>query len=211
MFTKVYGDLVRSGAEEIISIHLSSNLSNIYNVACLAAEELNGVKISVVDGGQLTMGTGMLVLEAVKAASEGKHAAEITSMLREMTKKIFTFAVIDTFEYLKRSGRVSHLVGGIGEILQVKPILKMNNGNVSLEKIRTRKNAIRRLIKLITDLGPLSSLSVVHTNYLKGAEELIGELKKTFPNISPAFISQVTPIIGVHIGPGAVGFVAVQE
>jgi fatty acid kinase fatty acid binding subunit len=114
-------------------------------------------------------------------------------------------------EYLRRSGRLNSFQSGLGSILQIKPILKMNAGQVEMERVRTKRGAIDRVKELVGELGPLEKLCLVHTHALERAMSLQAEAGDYFPPGNSALFAEVTPVIGAHIGPGAVGFVAVKE
>lgn len=208
MFLETYQKAIESGATGIFSIHISYQLSNVVNVARIAAQSLQGkIPIHVFDSGQLTMGIGMLAKAAAVLAREGKSLEEVASGVVEKAKRINTYAALDTMEFLKRSGRVSHLGANIGSILQTKPILKMNSGKAGMEVQRTRKNAMKRLVNVAKSFSPLEQISMVHTNALERAKELFEEIKTIIPeNLNPEF-TDVSPVIGSHIGPVAVGLV----
>ena len=208
MFLETYQKAIDSGATGIFSIHISDQLSNVVNVARIAAQSLQDkIPIHVFDSGQLTMGIGLLAKAAAVLAREGKSLEDVASGVVEKAKRIYTYAALDTMEFLKRSGRVSHLGANIGSILQIKPILKMNAGKSGMEVQRTRKNAMKRLVTVAKSFSPLEQITMVHTNALERAKELFEELKILLPeNINPEY-TDVSPVIGSHIGPGAVGLV----
>jgi DegV family protein with EDD domain len=208
MFIDAYQKAIDEGATGIFSIHISDQLSNVVNVARIAAESIQQrFPIQVMDSGQLTMGIGLLAKAAAIFAREGKALEEISQSVMVRAKKIYTYAALDTMEFLKRSGRVSHLGANLGSILQIKPILKMNLGKSGMEVQRTRNNAMKRLIQVAKSFSPLDQVTMVHTNALERARELFGEIKSLLPEgVSPDY-TDVSPVIGSHIGPGAVGFV----
>jgi DegV family protein with EDD domain len=211
MFARAYQRLVAEGAEEILSIHISSSLSNAVNVARLTAQSVSDVPVTVFDAGQVSLGTGILVLAAAEAAAEGRSAKEIVALLEGMTERTYTFAALDTLKFLRRSGRLTRFQSGLGTVLRVKPILKMNRGEVGMERVRTRRRAFERLIELVNEVGPLEHLSLVHTHAPERVEELRKVAQHVFPGDQVPFRSEVTPVIGAHIGPGAVGFVCVAK
>jgi DegV family protein with EDD domain len=208
MFLEEYRKAFEDGATGIFSIHISDQLSNVVNVARIAAESLQDkYPIKVFDSGQLSMGIGLLAKAAAKLAQEGKVLEEIAPLLLEKAKRIYTYAALDTLEYLRRSGRVSHIGANLGSLLQIKPIIRMNLGKVGMEVQRTRKNAMKKLIHIAKSFSPLAQVTMVHTNALENAKELFYEIKSFLPNdIQPDYV-EVSPVIGSHIGPGAVGFV----
>ena len=210
-FAKVYKKLIDNGATHILSIHISSALSGIYNVAVLAAESMDKFLIRTFDPGNLSLGTGLIVESAAKMAQSGKTLEEIIAKLTDIAQRTYTFAALDTLKFLQRSGRISRLKAGFGSILQIKPILKMNFGNVGMEASRTSKGALNHLLETLKSLGPIETIALVHTNAPKRAEELREQAKEIVKKVIDAYSMEVTPVIGSHIGPGAVGFVVVTE
>jgi DegV family protein with EDD domain len=208
-FRQVYERLAAEGATEILSIHISISLSGILNVVRLGAQEAKTAPVTVFDSKQLSLGTGFLVLTAAKAAAAGRSMAEIVALLEEQAWRTHVFAALDTLEFLRRSGRVNGFHSGVGNLLSVKPLLKMHNGEPTSERVRTRRRAIKRLIRLVSDLGPLEQLALVHTNAPDAAEALRQQSWRLFPEGQEPLSVDVTPVIGAHIGPGAVGFACI--
>jgi DegV family protein with EDD domain len=209
-FVQVYEDLARSGAAEIISIHIGSALSAMVGVARLAAEETKSVPVTVFDSGQLTLGTGLLALTAAKAAAEGSLLSDIIAVLEGQASRTHCIAALDTLEYLRRSGRLSRFQSSLGSVLQIKPVLRMNRGEFQMERVRTRNHAYARVMELVTQLAPFEELTLVHTHAPQKVALLRQQASHLFPSDQEPLIAEVTPVIGSHIGPGAAGFVVVQ-
>ena len=209
-FLEAYQRLANEGATQILSIHISKTLSAVANSARLAAEGTDTVVVTVYDSGQLTLGTGLQVVAAAQAAAEGRTVEEILRMLEELGPRIHVFAVLDTLEFMRRSGRLSRFQYGLGSLLQVKVIIMMHDGEVSIERVRTRKRAVERMIALVRELLPLEELAVVHTHSPSQAAALREQAAALFPGNQVPLFAEVTPVIGAHIGPGAVGFAAVR-
>jgi DegV family protein with EDD domain len=208
-FERVYEQLAAEGATEILSIHISESLSGTANAARLAAREAS-IPVTVVDSGSLSMGTGFLVWYAAQAASEGHSMDEIMTMLEELGSRTYVFAALDTLEFLRRSGRMNRVLATVGSWLQMKPLLKMHEGNATAERVRTTEHATERLISLLNDLVPLERVALVHTHSLERAEELRQRVQHLLPNEGQGLFSlDITPVFGVHLGPGAVGFACV--
>jgi DegV family protein with EDD domain len=147
-------------------------------------------------------------MAAAEAAASGANLEQILAVIEDTRKRVHVLAMLDTLEQLKRSGRVSWVRAGLGEILKVKLFVAIKDGEVlRLGQARTRKNGIAQLRQMLVDLGPLERLAMLHTN----AEEEAGEiLEKLSPEtIPPPFVRNVTPIIGTHVGVKALGFAAV--
>jgi DegV family protein with EDD domain len=209
VFRRTYERLADEGATGVLSIHISISLSAVVDVARLAAKETDAVPVTVFDSGQLSLGTGFLVLTAAKAVAGGRSMDEIITLLEEQISRTHVFAALDTLEFLRRSGRMSRVMAGLGTALQIKPLLKMYDGNPTAERVRTRKRAIERLISLLSDLVPLEQVALVHTHAPDRAQDLWQRVQHLFPEGRVPFSAEVTPVIGAHIGPGAVGFACV--
>lgn len=205
-FKSVYENLAKEGASGIISIHISESLSNTVLSAKQGASNFTKVPIEVVDSQNLSLGAGLLVLAAAKAALEGLKITEIKRKILELTKRTYTVAAIDTLEYLKRGGRMSIAVAQLGTLLKIKPILKMNRGDPTAERVRTSRRAMERLVELLQMLSPLQELHYVHTNSPAQLKDFKEKTTKLIPENSNPLTVSVTPVLGVHLGPGAVGF-----
>ena len=118
------------------------------------------------------------------------------------------FAGLDTLEFLRRSGRINRVMAGLGSVLQIKPLLKMYDGNPTSERVRTRRRATERLMGLLSDLVPLERVALVHTHAPDRAENLRQRVRHLLPEGEIPSVD-ITPVIGAHIGPGAVGFACV--
>ncbi len=208
-FRKVYDKLAEEGASQVLSIHVSISLSATIDVARAAAKETSSIPVTVFDSQQLSLGTGFLVLEAAKAAAEGRSMEEIITLLEEQTSRTYVFAALDTFEFLERSGRMNTVVARLGTFLQIKPLLKMHAGEPTGERVRTRERATQRLIQLVTDLGAVERMALVHTNAPEAAQELYKQARHLFPDEEAPLSVDVTPVIGAHIGPGVIGFACI--
>jgi DegV family protein with EDD domain len=206
-FTAAYQELVEEGATEIISLHIAANLSNTFNAARLGSEDIQGATVTIWDTKQLTMGSGLQVIAAAEAAIAGISVAEILVMLRETRSKTRIYAILDTLEFLRRSGRVGWAQFGLGTLLRIKPVLEVHESNVIMkERVRTWKRATGRLIELVESQQPFTRIAVLHANKLEGARRLQEQLTDLFPSDEEPIFMEITPAIGSHIGPGAVGF-----
>ena len=206
MFRQAYDQLAGDGATQILSIHISHNLSATVDVARTAAKETASAKVTVYDSRQLSLGMGYLVQAAAKAAKENKSMDEIIAILDELNTRTYVFAALETLEYLQRSGRMSSVVARLGNILRIKPILKMHEGDPTGERVRTYERAIQRIIQLVRELGTLEQLDLVHTNAPSRADELYQRSIELFPAGKKPISVDVTPALGANIGPGVVGF-----
>lgn len=205
----VYDALAAAGASQVLSIHISSSLSATPDVARVAAGETTSVPVTVLDSRQLSLGTGFLVETAAREPRRGASLPAILCKLEEQISRTRVFAALAAMEFLRRSGRVNTPMAGIGSLLQVKPILKMYQGNPTSERVRTTKGAERRLLELLSERFPLERIALVHTHADDKARALLARVTEQLP---PGEVPSVdiTPVIGAHIGPGAVGFALIQ-
>ncbi len=210
-FVKVYKQLAESGAEEILSIHISSSLSAVVDVAKQAAEKFDEIPVTVYDSDQLSLGTGFQALKASQAADQGLSMPEILALIREQSSRSHVFAALDTLEFLKRGGRMNSVMASLGSLLQVKPILTMHAGNPGAERVRTKDRAIQRLLEMVEQLGPLEEIALVHTNSPQAADALWQDARHLFPGKEQPLSVDVTPVLGAHLGPGAVGFTCISQ
>jgi DegV family protein with EDD domain len=208
-FLRVYEKLSAEGAAEILSIHIASSLSGTCDVARSAAARMSPDQVTIFDSGQLSLGTGLLILAAAEAAAGGLSLTEIVSMLQEKAPRTYTFAALDTLEFLRRSGRVSRFRSSFGSLLRIKPLLTMHMGEVSFGKVRTRNRSVDWLLERVGALAPLEKLALVHTHAQEKAARLQQKAKHLFPKGEEPLCAEVTPVIGAHVGPGAVGFACI--
>lgn len=214
VFQEVYESLLGGGATGVLSIHISGDLSGTINSARLGAEHTEshtGGRVAVFDSGQLSLGVGFQVLAAAQAANRGQSLDEILAMLEAFAPRVHLFAHLDTMEFLRRSGRVNSLVAGLGDMLQIKPILKMTGGKASSERMRTSRRAMERVIRLAESVAPLDQVAIVHANAPKQAGLLARNIRHLIPEGDDILLVEITPVIGTHIGPGAVGLVCVSD
>lgn len=205
-FMEAYQTLAADGADQIVSIHIAAKLSNTVNVARLAAEATDTLPITVLDSHQLTVGTGFQVLEAARLAQEGKPLADIVAAVQVMQPRLYTLAALNTLTYLRRSGRLSNFQAILGSLLDLKPLLWMNQNEIKMDKVRTHQRAVGWLVKLFADLGEIEQVVLVHTHATAMLQSLWEQIKGFVPHIHSPLSVDVTPVLGAHLGPGVVGF-----
>ena len=209
-FRAMYDALAEEGASEVISIHISSTLSAIASVAQAAARETESVAVTVFDSRQLSLGTGFAVELAARLAQAGRPVTEILAALNELVKRIHVAAMLDTLEFLRRGGRMNSMMSTFGNLLQLKPLLKMYDGISSSERIRTYKHALKRLVEMLNQYSPLEKIAFVHTSALERVRELHQAVQALVP-AGEVWIEQINPVLGAHIGPGVVGFACISK
>jgi DegV family protein with EDD domain len=206
-YQAIYDDLLHQGYEYILSIHTSNLLSGICNAASLAAQSF-GERVQVIDSGYVTMGLGFQVLSAAEAVSAGLGFQAIQNHLNEVRNRVRVIAMLDTLEYVRRSGRVSWAKARLSNLMHLKAFIEVKYGRViSLGEARTRRKGIKRLMVFLKSMGSLERLAILHTNAEEDAHKMLYDLH---PNLAfqPLFVN-VTTIIGTHVGPRGLGFAAV--
>jgi DegV family protein with EDD domain len=192
----------------ILSIHLSSKVSGTYQAAVTAKNMLESSNIEVVDSKGMSIGFGLIVLEAAKMLKQGLGIKETADRVRAICDKQQYYFSVDTLEYLKRGGRLSPMKAMIGTILNMKPILCVKDGAVEpLDKVRGRKKVFARLIELSKEAGvdfSSQSIAVAHACVPDVAAEFANEVKKEL-NPKEILIAEIGSVIGTHAGPGAIG------
>jgi DegV family protein with EDD domain len=207
-FIERYERLFRGGIDRILSIHAPNALSGIFNAARLAAETF-GEKVHVLDSGQVTLGLGFQVLMAAEAIARGAVLDDVLSLVASLRERVRVVALLDTLEYIRRSGRVSWVRARIGELLNLKLLIELRQGIVErLGQVRTRAQGIVHLTEILQSWGPLERLAVLHTNAEAAARQLLADIKPNLP--IPPLVINVTTIIGTHVGPNGLGFAAVK-
>ena len=209
-FQKVYERLAAEGASAILSLHPSEKLSNLANVARLAAAATRSVPVLILTGNFLSLGGGFAAMAAARASLAGCQLSEVVSVVEDLARRTYIFAGLDTLEYLRRSGRVPYLVARLGAWLKIFPVLKLHQDEIEMDLVRTRANCIQRVIHLIEALGPLENLAILHTNVPERAQAFRRRIAHLLPAGNEAKVVEITPVIGSHIGPGALGLAAVQ-
>jgi DegV family protein with EDD domain len=209
-FRQGYEDLAAQGASSILSIHISVSLSATVDAARIGAQNFTAVPVTVFDSRQLTLGMGYLVETAAKAAQEEAEVADILALMNEQISRTHVFAALDTLDYLRRSGRMNWAVAELGNLLRIKPLLRMYEGNPTTERLRTTKRANERLLKILSDLAPLERVAIVHAHATARAELLRQEAQHLLPPGETPSVD-ITPVIGTHLGTGTAGFACIMS
>jgi DegV family protein with EDD domain len=209
-FVAAYRRALDEGAERLVSVHLSSELSSTSDAARLAASQVGEHIVTVVDTRSAAMGAGFAVLAAARSAAAGADAAAVARTARETAAATRTLFVVDTLEYLRRGGRIGSAAAVLGSALAVKPVLHVQDGRVvPLEKVRTTARALNRLVQRAVEAagqGPVS-IAVHHLAAAERADKLAAELRDRLPQLRELHVSELGAAIGAHVGPGAVGIV----
>ncbi len=208
-FRQVYETLANEGATEILSIHVSGTLSATLSNARLGAQAAGRVAVTVFDSRQISYGVGFLAITAANAAVAGRTIAEIVPLLEAQVQRTHLLGILDTLEFLRRSGRAGRIITGLGSLLSIKPVFQMYNGQIVSERVRTRKRAIKQLIGLLNNLVPLEQAALLHSHTPERVSNLHRQIQHLLPADTVPSV-EITPILGAHLGPGGVGIVCIS-
>ncbi len=207
-FVTVYKGLVDEGASAIVSIHLSSGISGTVNSARLAAEELDGVPVKVIDS--QTAGPAHLlgVETAARAIAQGFELEQVVQAVEDVFAGQRTVFVVDTLEYLYKGGRIGGASALLGSLLQFKPLLHFVDGEIdALERVRTSTKSLRRSVEVMEewlgDQSPLCAM-VVHAACPERAEAMVEMLEDEL-DVADIRTGIVPPVLGAHTGNGTIG------
>ena len=209
-FANVYRQMAFQGATEIVSVHLSSELSGTYSSAVLAAREAR-IPVRVIDSRTIGLGLGFATLAAADAALAGHEIDDVAETALRIGRASRVWLYVDTLEYLRRGGRIGTAQAAVGSALSIKPILEIAGGRVvPCDKVRTASRAQQRLVELAVEaasaLGNRVEIGVQHAGARAAAETLSVALGKALPGI-PVVLAEMGAVLAVHAGPGALAVV----
>jgi DegV family protein with EDD domain len=205
-FHAVYEELA-ADHDAIVAPLISSKLSGTVNSAQAALETFDKVPVRVIDTQTTSMGLGFAVLTAARAAAEGASLDEIEKAARAAADQSRVIFVVDTLDYLHRGGRIGGAKKLMGSMLNIKPVLHLNEGSVdALESVRTKSKAVSRMLELIADHtnGQPVRAAVIHAGSTDEAEEIKLRLDDLI-SCEQLLVTDLSPAISVHTGPGTVG------
>jgi fatty acid kinase fatty acid binding subunit len=209
-FAAVYEPLLEAG-REVVSVHISAGISGTFEAAGQARERLiaegkGGERIHVYDSRSACGGTGLCALAAAAAAKGGASGEEALARARQAREELKMWFAIDTLEYLRRGGRIGGAAAWIGSALKIKPILTLEEEITPIERVRTRARSIERLRSYARERHDSGSDAwvVQHIQADETAAALVDDCREIF-GCEPAFVSEVGPVIGAHVGPGLLG------
>jgi len=208
-FAEAFRTVAEAGAREILSLHLSAELSGTFEAAELAAAQAP-VPVRVLDTRMVAMALGYAVLAAASAAERGAGLDEVAAAAAARAEASSGFFYVDTLEYLRRGGRIGAARAMLGSALAVKPLLHLADGSIQpLEKVRTTSRAIARLEEIAVARAGEGEVDIAvhHLAAAERAGELADRLRKRLPGLRDLHQSEVGAVIGAHVGPGLLGVV----
>jgi DegV family protein with EDD domain len=208
-----YAQLAEAGYDAIVSVHLSSKISGTCHAALVAAD-LVDIPVVVIDSMTLAMAVGFAVLSGAAVARSGAAPDEVAATVRQRAAASTTYFYVDSLEYLRRGGRIGTAAAMLGSALAVKPLLTVADGEIRpYERVRTESKALTRLEELslaafdrAAGVNDLVDIAVHHLDNPEGARRLVDSLRGRV-RVGDIVISEVSAVLGVHVGPGTLGIV----
>lgn len=204
-FFWTYQGLASRGAQAIISVHLSGKLSKTCEAARLAASQV-GVPVHVIDSETISMSLGFAAMAGARTAQMGADPAQVASTVLQRLRGSSEVVYVDTLEYLRRGGRIGAAAKFLGDALSIKPLLTVKAGELEpLHKVRGTQRALKRLVESAVQRSGKEPVSIAIEHFAadEEAERAAYLLRKKLPHAEEFLITEVSAIIGAHVGPGA--------
>lgn len=211
LFQDAYRSLAGDGVE-IVSIHVSSKLSGTLNAASVAREVVkHEVHVDLIDSYNVSLGLGLIVLEAARAADAGATVPEVVATARRAMDRVSVHVIVDTLEYLQKGGRIGRARSFLGSVLSIKPIIRVEDGEVApFERVRTRSKAVERMFELASNMPRAKEMFVGCSGGDSDALALIERLRPLLPH-TDLKLGYLGPVVGVYTGPNALGIAALER
>jgi len=203
-FQEAYARLIDEGANAIISVHLSGKLSGTYQSACTARDGLlesgRKIPVEIIDSKSISVGMSRSIMLAAQEARKGLGLEEIKAHILDQLARTRILAVLDTLEYVKRGGRIGGARAMLGNMLSVKPLISLKDGEVvPVEQPRTRSKAYARIAQLLAEAGKIEHVSIAEASEEVG-QQLAQAIKTTYTGDLPIY--RLGAVLGTHTGPG---------
>lgn len=202
-FRETFERIAASGADGIVAVCISGDLSATYQAAVIAAEQTSALPVTVIDSRNVSMAMGFQVLEAARAADRGAGLEEVSNAAVEARERTNLLAALDTLEYLKRGGRVGNTQAFFGELLHVKPLITVEDGVVAAAgRVRTRSKAVAAVVNRAIELAPaIEELAILDA----GSPDLDALREQLGRSVPANLVATIGPVVGTHTGPGVIG------
>jgi len=211
-FLAVYTELSKT-TDQIMSIHLSSKLSETCDRAAVAAQAFLGrCEIAVVDSLTTSLGLGILATAAAQAAAQGQSLEEIEFLIRGMIPRIYIAFLAGTLKYLERDGRIGQAQALLGAMLNIKPFLTIEDGEIiPLEKVRDSEGAVDKLFEFVGEFSQIEQMAIIQStpDPIEETKMLIERLEVIFPKVKPPILVY-GPVLACHVGPDGLGVVVYE-
>ncbi len=214
-FEEMFESMLTRGFQKILSVHPASNLSGIFNAANVASSHFPD-RVKVLESGTVSMGTGFQILAAAEAARQGATLEAACNLVAETRKRVHLVALLESLTNLAHSGRVPMVLAGIGNFLQIKLLISIMEGTVNrVAQVRTHSRGVAVLLEQVRSWGPIEGLAIAHANARNVADALVPQITQSIQGVNrmlqeKVFMIEISPAVGIHTGPGAVGVIAVS-
>ncbi|MDE3069486.1 MAG: DegV family protein [Acidobacteriota bacterium] len=214
-FLEVWEPLLAAG-QDIVSVHVAGGISGTCDTARQARKMLEGRqladRVTVIDGETVCGGLGLLVLAACSAAREGGTREAVAERVHEARAALKIWFCLDTLDYVRRGGRIGKAQAWLGSTLKIKPILSMESEVTPVERVRTRRRAMERMVRYMHELRERGADGwvVQHIQARRQSEQLVEQGREIF-GCDPLFVSEVGPVIGTYGGPGMIGVAGIPR
>lgn len=206
----LFNQLRQEGYTHVIIVTISSGISGTMNMLRNMADSFEGLVFEIIDSKLLSMGAGFAIIEGAKELEKTNDFEKTVNRIKAVLKKTRIFYVVKTLEYLKKGGRIGKVEGTIGELLNIKPIISVNEDGVyySYKKVRGRSRSIEELLDIIKESARdrLVNIAVAHGDAFEEAQNLLKKVK-ALNNIKETVFTQISPVLVVHTGPGLIGII----
>jgi DegV family protein with EDD domain len=210
-YIKAYESLAESGAERIVSIHMSSKASGAYQAACIAKsmleEQKPGLRVEVIDTRTAALCQGWMAIEAARAALSGLKLNEVVAKVKGMIPVTHMLQTADTLKYLYMGGRIGKAKHLVGSLLDIKPLIGMENGEiVPLGVARSRAQAYQAMVDKVEEVMGKSKVKIAYVH--AGAKQEVEKIRAMVEarlNAVESFMAELSPALAVHTGPGTAG------
>lgn len=198
------------GYKEALAVTISSGLSGTCQMLRLAAEDIEGMDVRVVDSRSIGIGAGALVIRAAELAAQGMGLDALEQSVEAMTRNIHVFFTMETLQYLQKGGRIGKMSAAVGNLLSVRPVITCNKEGVlqTVQKVRGNsaalEAAVSQTVKAVGDQKRFR-LFVAHADAAKRARTAAEILKTRLPNAEDILLAEIGPALAVHSGPGLLG------
>lgn len=204
-FDEVYNRLHRQ-TDQILSLHVSTQVNNTCAVARAAASNLLGrCQITIIDSQTVSIGLGILVETAATAAAAGARLDDVVRLVRGMVPHLYGVFFVETLDYLERSKRISKAQAILGTMLGIKPLLNIEDGEIiPLEKVHTRERAVEKLVEFVGEFSTIERMAIVQNNFDAEAAMLVKHMAENLPGRQFPMYTY-GPSLAAHLGPSAIG------
>ena len=210
-FAEVYNKLADE-TDEIVAVLLSTKYSPCYQYGVAARELVNKkCRVEVIDSTFGASPLGLLAITAAKAAKAGANMDEVIDVVKRAIPKTHILFFFDTLKYLEKCGRIGKAKALMGALLRAKPLLAIKDGeSYPVGRVRSRREGLERLYKFAAEFGNIVEMTIEHTNIPKEADSLADRINAIFPK-GKIYMSRISPVVGAHLGPYAIGVSVIEE